>query len=90
MEKSSKILLKYIMDLDMEFTKIEDTFNKKDFLPITKLNVEITSDIVRLIYRAFNVTDELKEEKIFEIYNKLYEKQITTEEAINEIENVLK
>ena len=53
MEKSSKILLKYILDIDREFGKIEEIFENKNFLPVTKIKVEISSDPVRLIIKAF-------------------------------------
>ena len=55
MEKSSKILLKHILDIDMEFCKIEKTFENKNFLPITKIKIDIPSDPVRLILKAFNI-----------------------------------
>ena len=48
MEKSSQILLKYILDIDREFGKIEEIFENKNFLPVTKIKVEISSDPVRL------------------------------------------
>ena len=65
MEKSSKILLKHILDIDMEFCKIEKVFQDKNFIPVTKIKIDISSDPVRLILKAFDVTDDSKGEKIF-------------------------
>lgn len=90
MEKSSKILLKHILDIDMEFCKIEKVFRNKNFLPVTKITVDITSDPVRLIFKAFNISDDAKGEKIFNLFDDLYEEKITTQDTINKIEEILK
>ena len=89
MEKSSKILLKHILDIDMEFGKIEETFENKNFLPVTKIKVDISSDPVRLILNAFDVTDDSKGEKIFKIFDEFYDRKITTNETIDRIEKIL-
>lgn len=89
MEKSSKILLKHILDIDMEFCKIQETFENKNFLPVTKIKVDISSDPVRLILNAFDVTDDSKGEKIFKIFDEFYDRKITTNETIDRIEKIL-
>lgn len=90
MEKSSKELLKYILDLCMEFSTIQETFERKSFLPLTKIRVDINADPVNLISNAFDITDNQKEKKIFYIINEMYNRKFTTQEAINKIENILK
>ena len=74
MEKSSKILLKYIIDIDREFDKIERTFENKNFIPVTKIKVDISSDPVKLIFKAFDVTDDSKAENILNIFLVLIKK----------------
>lgn len=90
MEKSSKILLKHILDIDMEFCKIEKVFHNKNFLPVTKITVDIPSDPVRLILNAFNISDDAKGEKIFHLFDDFYEEKITTQDTVNKIEEILK
>lgn len=90
MEKSSKILLKYILDIDREFGKIEEIFENKNFLPVTKIKVDISSDHVRLIFKAFDVTDDSKSEKIFKLFLNFYDEKITTDEIVDKIEEILK
>ena len=90
MEKSSKELLKYILDVNMEFSKIQETFEKKEFLETTKIKIDISSDPVKLIIKAFDVRDDEKGKKIFYIINDMYSRKFTTQEAVNQIEKVLK
>ena len=90
MEKSSKILLKYILDIDREFGKIEEIFENKNFLPVTKIKVEISLDPVRLIIKAFDITDDSKAEKIFNLFLNSYDEKITTDEIVDQIEEILK
>lgn len=90
MEKSSKILLKYIIDIDREFCEIEKVFQNKNFLPVTKIKVDISSDPVRLIFKAFDVTDDSKAEKIFELFFNSYDKEISTNKIVDKIEEILK
>ena len=90
MEKSSKILLKYILDIDREFGKIEEIFENKNFLPVTKIKVDISSDPVRLIFKAFDVTDDSKSEKIFKLFLNFYDEKITTDEIVDKIEEIRK
>ena len=90
MEKSSKILLKYIIDIDREFCEIEKVFQNKNFLPVTKIKVDIRSDPVRLIFKAFDVTDDSKAEKIFELFFNSYDKEISTNKIVDKIEEILK
>lgn len=90
MEKSSKILLKYIIDIDREFCEIEKVFQNKNFLPVTKMKVEISSDPVRLIIKAFDITDDSKAEKICNLFFNSYDEKITTDEIVDQIEEILK
>ena len=90
MEKSSKILLKYIIDIDREFCVIEKVFQNKNFLPVTKIKVDISSDPVRLIFKAFDVTDDSKAEKIFDLFINSYDKEMSTDEIVDKIEEILK
>lgn len=90
MEKSSKILLKYIIDIDREFCEIEKVFQNKNFLPVTKIKVDISSDPVRLIFKAFDVTDDSKAEKIFDLFINSYDKEMSTDEIVDKIEEILK
>ncbi len=90
MEKSSKILLKYIIDIDREFCEIEKVFQNKNFLPVTKIKVDISSDPVRLIFKAFDVTDDSKAEKIFDLFLNSYDKEMSTDEIVDKIEEILK
>lgn len=90
MEKSSKVLLKYIIDIDREFCEIEKVFQNKNFLPVTKIKVDIDSDPVRLIFKAFDVTDDSKAEKIFDLFLNSYDKEMSTDEIVDKIEEILK
>lgn len=90
MEKSSKILLRYIIDIDREFCEIEKVFQNKNFLPVTKIKVDISSDPVRLIFKAFDVTDDSKAEKIFDLFLNSYDKEMSTDEIVDKIEEILK
>lgn len=90
MEKSSKILLKYIIDIDREFCEIEKVFQNKNFLPVTKIKVDISSDPVRLIFKAFDVTNDSKAEKIFDLFLNSYDKEMSTDEIVDKIEEILK
>lgn len=90
MEKSSKILLKYIIDIDREFCEIEKVFENKNFLPVTKIKVNIDSDPVKLIFKAFDVTDDIKVEKILNLFLNSYDEKISTEEIVDKIEEILK
>ena len=90
MDKSSKILLKYIIDIDREFCEIEKVFQNKNFLPVTKIKVDISSDPVRLIIKAFDITDDSKAEKIFKLFLNFYDEKITTDEIVDKIEEILK
>lgn len=89
MERSSKELLKYILDVNMEFFKIQETFEKEEFLKTTKIKIDISSDPVRLIIKAFDINDDEKGKEIFYIINDIYSRKLTTQEAINQIEKVL-
>ena len=90
MEKSSKILLKYIIDIDREFCEIEKVFQNKNFLPVTKIKVDISSDPVRLIFKAFDVFYDSKAEKIFDLFINSYDKEMSTDEIVDKIEEILK
>lgn len=90
MERSSKELLKYILDVNMEFSKIQETFEKEDFIETTKIKIDISSDPVRLIIKAFDINEDEKGKKIFYIINDMYSRKFTTQEAINQIEKILK
>lgn len=90
MEKSSKILLKYILDIDLDFCKIEEVFGKRHFFSAIKGDINFSIDPVRLILRAFDVNDDAKGEKIFNLFDDFYKRKITSQEIIDKIENILR
>ena len=89
MERRSKVLLKHILDTNMEFQKVMEVFRKKDFLPITKVSIDIEYDDAKLIIDAFEINEDLKKEKIFNICMDLYTNKISTQDAINQIEKII-
>ena len=80
--------------------KLEDLLKSKN-ISINKLMKDtetdfkvvkriMTGELVRLIFKAFDVTDDSKSEKIFKLFLNFYDEKITTDEIVDKIEEILK
>lgn len=88
MDKSNKILLKALLNLEFSIGKTQKIFDTHKSFISFEFNFQNIYDLFEVIISAFNIPDT-NYDKLYDILNNLYNCLISSDKAINLIENLI-
>ena len=89
MTKSNKILLKALLNFEFELGKSQQILNKNSIFFNIQFNFNKIYDLFELIISAFNIP-EYNYDSLYNLLNNLYLNQISVENTLISIENLIK